>query len=270
MQPLSSADRQTLRETYAEQGYVVIPGVVPSDRLSDLGKGLIDEFDRARSSGALLKGGGLLAGHLNCFPGVRSRFVYEAIRDAGIVDFVREVFPKPFGTPTVGCNLNLPNSVVQHYHVDSGYLQDFMIVNVAMAETTIENGAIEVAPGTHKKFYKFWRFAIERPHRSARRLLMRAGDVLVRTSRLWHRGMPNFSARPRLMMAMTFVENTDSASLDKDPFVYNDGKVAFLQNWYRPTLIGRLRERTFVAAPLTYDAYRFVRSMFGDKGYRTA
>jgi len=32
-------------------------------------------------------------------------------------------------------------------------------------------------------------------------------------------------------------------------------------------LVGQLRERTFVAAPITYSAYRFVRSLVGNKGY---
>ena len=44
-------------------------------------------------------------------------------------------------------------------------------------------------------------------------------------------------------------------------------EIEFRQNWYRPDLLGRLRERTFVAAPITYSAYRFVRSLYGTKGY---
>jgi hypothetical protein len=32
-------------------------------------------------------------------------------------------------------------------------------------------------------------------------------------------------------------------------------------------LLGRLRERTTVHAPITYAAYRFARSLIGNKGY---
>jgi ectoine hydroxylase-related dioxygenase (phytanoyl-CoA dioxygenase family) len=268
MDALSPSDRARLRQAFFDQGYVVIERAVHPDKLADLGKKIVDEFERARTGEGLMPGGGLLAGHINCFPGEGARFAYEAVRDSGIIDLIRDVYPRPFGVPWVNCNLNLPNSVVQHYHVDSGYLQDFMIANVAVVDTTIENGAIEVAPGTHKKFYKFWRFAVERPHRHARRLSMRSGDVLIRTSRLWHRGMPNLSRSPRPMLAMTFTE--DTTKVDHDPFTAHGGRVKFLENWYRPTKLGRLRERAYLAAPFTYDAYRFVRSMFGDKGYTTA
>ena len=45
----------------------------------------------------------------------------------------------------------------------------------------------------------------------------------------------------------------------------NGGKIEFYENWYRPTRLGRLRERTFVAAPITYDAYRLVDSILAPK-----
>ena len=41
----------------------------------------------------------------------------------------------------------------------------------------------------------------------------------------------------------------------------------FYPNWYKPTRIGRLRERIFVAAPITYSGYRLARSLYGNKGY---
>ena len=52
-----------------------------------------------------------------------------------------------------------------------------------------------------------------------------------------------------------------------DPFADNDGKIEFYPNWFRTTGSGRLRERTFVTAPITYSAYRFARSLYGNKGY---
>jgi hypothetical protein len=139
-----------------------------------------------------------------------------------------------------------------------------MICNIAVVDTVIANGAIDVIPGTHKKFYPFWRFAVERPYRHARRLPMTQGDVLLRTSNLWHRGMPNQTAIARPMMALTW---EDGGSTVKDSFAVEGGKITFRPNWYRPNALGRLRERTFIAAPITYSAYRFVRSLVGTKGY---
>jgi hypothetical protein len=88
--------------------------------------------------------------------------------------------------------------------------------------------------------------------------------VLVRVSTLWHRGMPNMTEKARPMLAVTLGEkgvNTD------DPFAYNQGKVEFQTNWFKTNLLGRLRERTTVALPITYSAYRFAHSLLSDKGY---
>ena len=79
-----------------------------------------------------------------------------------------------------------------------------MIANVAVVDTVIENGAIELVPGTHKRFYKYTRFVLERRHRDGVSVPMNAGDVLIRSSNVWHRGMTNRTSVPRPMLAMTW------------------------------------------------------------------
>jgi ectoine hydroxylase-related dioxygenase (phytanoyl-CoA dioxygenase family) len=258
-------DLEAIKRTFDEDGFVIFRNVVSRERLSQLRDRLQQEFDRAKGSGALFSGGGLISGHLNCFPGEESRFVYETLEQQGIIDVVKALFPKATRLPNVGCNFNLPNSVAQHYHMDRNFLDHFMIANVAVVDTDLTNGAIDLVPGTHKKFYKFWRFAVERPHRASKRVPMKQGDVMVRTSNVWHRGMPNHTAVARPMLAYTW---EDGGTTQGDPFKQEGGKIVFRQNWYRPDFLGRLRERTFVTAPLTYSAYRFVGSLFdGSKGY---
>jgi hypothetical protein len=253
------------RQTFGQQGYLVFKSVVPRERLEALRRSILAEHESARQSGKLFDGGGGLTGHLNCFPGEGSRFAYEALRDRGITDLIRALAPEAVRDPHVQCNVNLPGSVVQHYHVDSDYTQGFLIANVATVDTDVANGAIELAPGTHRKFYKFWRFAIERPHRNGIRVPMSQGDVLVRTSNLWHRGMPNLTNTARPMLAFTW---QDGGSQQADAFQRDGGSgIRFYPNWYRPNFLGRLRERTFLAAPITYSAYRFARSLIGNKGY---
>jgi Phytanoyl-CoA dioxygenase (PhyH) len=263
--PGRSLDVDGFKRALAEDGYVVFRNVVSPDRLSRLAGKIVEEFDRAKASGQLFSGGGLFSGHLNCFPGEESRFAYDAIQGHGIVDLIKMVFPKAQRPPNVGCNLNLPGSVAQHYHADRNFVDNFMIANVAVVDTDLTNGAIDLLPGTHKKFYKYWRFAIERSDRLSTRVPMRQGDVLVRNSNVWHRGMPNHTSVPRPMVAFTW---EDGGSLHSDPFAVDEGKIAFRTNWFRPNFAGRLRERTFVTAPITYSAYRFVSSLFdGSKGY---
>ena len=261
---LRPEERIALKKTFDEDGYFIVKNVVSPQKLAELHRNIVTSFDQAMETGNLFSGGGLLSGHLNCFPGEGSRFIYEALEARGIIDLIREIEPKAARMPNVGCNYNLPNSVTQHYHADRDFTRAFMIANVAVVDTTIENGAMEIAPGTHKKFYKYWRFAVERPHRNSLRLPMKQGDILVRTSNVWHRGMPNRTAVARPMVALTW---EDGGSLQDDPFRAEDGKITFRPNWFRPTRLGRIRERVFVSVPASYSAYRFVSSLVGNKGY---
>jgi ectoine hydroxylase-related dioxygenase (phytanoyl-CoA dioxygenase family) len=257
-------ETEALKRTFAQNGFVVIKNVVPKASLAHLAQEMQHEFERQLSTGRMFNGGGLVSGHLNAFPGEEGRFAYEALKRAGVIDLVRAISPQSSREPNVGCNFNLPGSVVQHYHMDRRFTNEFMIVNVAVVDTVIENGAIEIAPSTHRTFYKYWRWAIERPYRNAIRLPMQQGDVLVRVSNLWHRGMPNHTQTPRPMVAYTW---EDGGSQYEDPFAVDGGKIAFRPNWFRPSRLGRLRERVFVAAPITYSAYRFVDSIFSNKSY---
>jgi ectoine hydroxylase-related dioxygenase (phytanoyl-CoA dioxygenase family) len=133
-----------------------------------------------------------------------------------------------------------------------------MIANVAVVDTVIENGAIDMVPGTHKRFYKYTRFVLEGTRRHAVRLPLNRGDVLIRSSNVWHRGMTNQTSTPRPMLAMTW---EDGGSSHTDPFSVDGGKIRFLPNWYKPTRLGRVREQLFVKVPITYSALRFARSL---------
>jgi hypothetical protein len=262
---LQPADLEGLKARFAEDGYLIFKNVVPKDRLTRLHQQLSQAFEEAKQSGKLFAGGGTISGHLNCSPGEAARFAYESVEQAGIIDLIKALNPKATRLPNVGCNFNLPHSVAQHYHADRNFLDHFMICNVAVVDTTIENGAIDMIPGTHKKFYKYWRFAMERAYRGSTRLEAKQGDVLIRTSNVWHRGMPNFTNQPRPMLAFTW---EDGGNKEADPFKANGGGITFRTNWYQPTTLGRLRERTFVTAPITYSTYRFVTSLMdGSKGY---
>jgi len=262
---LSRPDTEEVKSAFARDGYFVFRNVVSKGKLTEVRNKIVEEFERTTRSGNFFSGGGRISGHLNCSPGLEAKFAYDALEEHGIIDLAKAILPRAAGGLRVGCNLNLPGSVAQHYHADGLFLEDFMVVNVAAVDTDIENGAIDVLPGTHRKFYEYWRFAVERPYRNAKRLPLAQGDVLIRTSNLWHRGMPNFTTVPRPMLAFTLGENGSADS--SDPFRKNGGNVTFETNWYRDDFLGRLRERTFVKAPFTYNVYRFVRSLYGNKGY---
>ncbi|MCW3094988.1 MAG: hypothetical protein JWL77_606 [Chthonomonadaceae bacterium] len=261
---LSPTERQQLKQSFEKDGYFLVRNVVSPQKLTELHQNIVTAFDKAKETGDLFSGGGLMSGHLNCFPGEGSRFVYEALQERGIIDLIREIEPKATRMPNVGCNFNMPHSVTQHYHADRDFTKAFMITNIAVVDTVVENGAMELIPGSHHKFYKYWRFALERPYRNSIRVPMNRGDIMVRTSNVWHRGMPNHTAVARPMLAMTW---EDGGSTLDDPFMAEEGHIKFRPNWFRPTRLGRIRERMFVSVPISYSAYRVVSSLIGNKGY---
>ena len=247
---------EEVRATFAAEGYALLPGVVPREPLATLSDELATEFDRAKKAGELFSGGGMFSGHLNCFPGVRSRFVFDILSDHGIFDLVRTLSPAAVRKPNVGCNWNLPGSSQQNFHIDGYASTAFMIVNVAVIDTNLSNGAMEASPGTHVRDYKYWEFVLARQRPV--RVELSTGDVLIRTSDLWHRGMPNRSSLPRPMLSFTWEEGGSELP---DPYSVHGGKTRFLSNRYGTNLGGKLRERAFAALPRVGSGYLFVRSL---------
>ena len=97
----------------------------------------------------------------------------------------------------------------------------------------------------------------ERPERM--RLRLEQGDVVLRTSALWHRGMPNSSNKPRPMLALTWEHG---GTTDADPYQANGGQITFFPNRFHTNWAGRLRERIFVATPRVSTLARAARSLF--------
>jgi len=252
------------RRALDTDGFFVLSNVVSASRLADFNERLDREFARINRDSPIFDGGGMYSGHLNCLPGTSARFAYDDLVAAGVVDFIRTVSSAWADRPRLMMNYNMPGSHAQHYHMDGVYLNDFVICNIAVVDTDLVNGALDVLPGTNQRFYRFWQYALQRKFRSSTRVPLKRGDVVIRRSTLWHRGMPNRSATARPMLAFTF---GDAPTANLDPFASSTDEMEFYPNWYQPTTIGRFRERVTVAAPITFSSYRFVRSLFSDKGY---
>jgi Phytanoyl-CoA dioxygenase (PhyH) len=258
---IQSVDQQ--QEVYQgldEDGYCVIPDVVSKDRLTEFNQRIIAAYRRSKK----FHGGGSISGHLNCFPGEISKFIYDEMRGHGICDAVHAACPGLTATVRPTLNLNLPGSSAQHYHMDGVYTQEYIICNVAVVDTDLVNGAIDLLPSTHKEFYPFWRYAVTRKYRLSRRVPMSQGDVLLRRSTLWHRGMPNKSQEPRPMFSLTIGEAPIGV---EDPFLAGGGGIEFYANWYSTGILGSIRERVEVAAPVTRSTVRFAKSLVGNRGY---
>jgi len=260
---LTESEKENLKQNYAKDGFFILRNVVDRQKLTELNKAMAQEFDRQSKSGELFSGGGLVSGHLNAYPGLGARFAYDTLEEAGIIDLIKELDPHIIHLPRVGANYNLPGSHAQHGHTDRGFSRHFMIANIASVDTNLENGAMEVIPGTHTRAYKYTEIVLGRMQRNAIRMVVKQGDVVVRNSNLWHRGMPNYTAETRPQLYFCWEEG---GSKEPDPFNVDGGKIRFFPNWYKPTPLGRAREKLFVKVPIIYSALRFARSMV-DKEY---
>jgi hypothetical protein len=252
--PLDVADA---RARFAADGYLLLPGLVERVRLSRLATAILDQYRSAAAQRQLFAGGGNMSGHLNCFPGSASRFVYAALAAHGVFALAQELSGEQLRLPNIGCNLNLAGSSAQNEHIDGYADKPFLVANVAAVDTDLHNGAMEILPGTHARSYKYWEIALGSLRR--KRVTMQQGDVLLRISSLWHRGMPNHSLQPRPMLAFTW---EDGGSTLADPYAQHDGQIRFLPNRFNTDWRGRLLERAFVTAPRLGTAYHVARSLF--------
>jgi hypothetical protein len=250
-----------VRRGLYDDGYSIIRGVVSNDVLESFNRQIVEAYSRAPR----FQGGGSISGHLNCFPGEAARPIYGQLEGQGILDAIYDACPHLPHAVRMTTNFNLPGSVAQHYHMDGVYTEDYVLCNVAVVDTDVANGAIDLLPSTHLDFYPFWKYALRHTYRLTTRIPMAQGDVLLRRSTLWHRGMPNTSRDPRPMFALVVGERYVDPS--QDPFGRNCGQMEFYANWYSTGRLGALRERVEVAAPWTRSVVRFARSLNGKRGY---
>jgi hypothetical protein len=258
---LTSEAIRAIEQDLPENGYAVLEGIVSREPLAELHLRLLEAYQSSEK----FAGGGSILGHLNCFPGEEARFVYEELGESGLVDAILAGRPGRCNDMFARVNWNLPHSSAQHWHMDGTFVNDFIVCNVAIIDVDRSNGPTEVIPGSHRRFYPYWRFVAERTARLSIPVPLRRGDVLVRTSTLWHRGTANRSGSVRPLMSLSFGEKEAGP---EDPFAVNSGGITFYPNWYsNATRADVLRERLEKALPITRSAGRLAKSLLGERGY---
>jgi ectoine hydroxylase-related dioxygenase (phytanoyl-CoA dioxygenase family) len=117
---------------------------------------------------------------------------------------------------TIGSDTPFPRAGFQTIHQDDYGLR--VTMNVALVDFRADNAPIEVWPGTHQAdpLAPNRRFTEARVELSEdrirslkdvvrrRRVLLRAGDLLIRDQRMLHRGTANLSSEPRPMLSLLY------------------------------------------------------------------
>ena len=215
---LPGQDVNRLVEEFDTQGFCVMPE-------------LLDAFQLQRQRAALapwVEGGPT---GRNVFEGTRTHRVYAMLaKDPVFADLVAHPVALTWAEHYLGrsCLLSAclaihlqPGESAQPWHTDDGHTSlspphDLLGVSAfwALDDTTIENGATEVLPGSHRwsetEFPGVLRdqdFATDEPvtgdpgaHPDAVKVTMSAGSLMIARGDLWHRGGANLSDSARCLI----------------------------------------------------------------------
>ncbi|NBD26274.1 phytanoyl-CoA dioxygenase family protein [Paenibacillus glycinis] len=208
-------------------GYVIFEKVLPQEMIERIHRRyleILEPYLEAHYEEVYNPGNGFNDGtnHIRLYLPFEMPFIDESIIAH---PFVTAVLDRLLGEDCVlhylATNTSLPggrNS--QPVHADTGsHFGDRcafnlpisnLVVNFPLVDTTEENGPMEIWPGgTHllpdyrygPKSYSKTKLA---EHMHAVKALMPAGSIMIRDDRMWHRGTPNRSDRPRPNIAMIY------------------------------------------------------------------
>jgi hypothetical protein len=205
---------------FKRDGFVVLQDVVDADGLDLLaGRMLADVDTIMRQEPPPYQ---FVNGHIQHDPPpMRPYLLRDLYYNEAVIEVARQVLGDGLKMVGVTGNTNMPGSLQQPLHVDSGHLWRGLqephptcqlVVNIAPQDVGPDNGATQLWPGSHLDDAVFRQDAsivVSAVQEQTRRqiaapiqLSLPRGSVLIRDMRLWHRGMPNKSQTPRPMVAL--------------------------------------------------------------------
>ena len=247
---------------FEDDGYVLIENFIKNsdfDLISkEFKKDSLIEFDKLEK-----KIGGNLMGNLNIYPGNYAKNIFDILDKNKLHNIIKKITNKKFSDFDIisGGNLNFQFKFNQHFHTDSKFHNSFLIINIATEDVNEKNGPLELVPGTHKSKLPYWKFIFKKPKK---RILMDKGDILIRTSNLWHRGTKNSSKEPRLLFAFILKEKINKIS---NYDFLNNKELKIFNNIFKSNILGVIRENFYTRFSYFYILYRLIRSFFTSKHF---
>ena len=196
-------------------GYVILENVIDHDHL-DILRERMDADSQILINAEKWGGAGRLIGHLQQGPPPYAPYIFrDIVANPLVVQVTQELLGPGLYNNFYNGNTNCPGSTTQPLHRDGAHLwpdQEVahptaeVVVNISPQDTTEENGSVEIWPGSHLEVSGK---RIDEEEEEARRKIVppirgsaKKGSALIRDMRLWHRGVPNPSDKPRHMIAM--------------------------------------------------------------------
>ena len=245
---------------FENNGFVILKNFIKGNDFcftcKRLKKDVLKEFNK------IDKTGGSLMGNLNISPGIYSKEIFEKFNTKEFQKIIEKIEKKNFLSFDIisGGNLNFQYKYNQHFHTDSKFHNSFLIVNVVTEDMFESNGPLEVIPGTHKKKFPYWKIIFKK----SLKITAKKGDLIIRTSNLWHRGTKNESKHPRLLLAYIFKNKLgETPKLEFE----EEKKLMILCNLFKTNIKGVVRENFYTRFNYLYIIFRLLRSIFTNKHF---
>jgi ectoine hydroxylase-related dioxygenase (phytanoyl-CoA dioxygenase family) len=200
---------------------VVLSQVVPLEQVATLRQRMLADLEtmRAPTDGFATQ---FTQGNIQQDPPPFPPYLFrEVLSNEAVVEVSRAVLGDGIINTFYSGNTNLPSSAIQPVHFDTGHIwpgcahpPHMLVVNLPLVDFTLANGATEIWPGSHLVADVGTPGSIrlraedldeQRRRREPLQVEIKAGDMLIRDMRLWHRGMPNHTGEVRTMIAMIHV-----------------------------------------------------------------
>ena len=215
---LSAENLEVALRTLSDVGYVVLEEVIPLDWVEQM-RSACDEdlkvyFEAEVDEATHKQRGGnvsMLAPYLSPYTDA------VAIENPFACQIMAAAMGDNYYCTFYNTNTAWPGSEYQRIHRDIGHIFPeypsplpvaMIVVNIPLVDFTLENGSTEVWPGTHLITDRAVEDGQKLLERAAllpsARTNLKAGSLVVRDMRMWHRGMPNTSNQIRTMLALVY------------------------------------------------------------------
>jgi len=208
---------RTKAEEFRELGYCLLNSQLSGSLIGDCRLSFLPVFQKYLEANRHLPNRGPNR-HFLPMPFGPPCFAPNFFFDTEILTIIKDVMGDRIVADQWGCDIPLVGSTYQDLHVDykrplfpevqNLVLPTYMmVVNFGLNEITGENGAIELAPGTHKMSIDQAYTDIRNGKIKMHPIRMNTGDVLIRHPWTLHRGTPNQTDTPRLLVTIRYVRS---------------------------------------------------------------
>jgi Phytanoyl-CoA dioxygenase (PhyH) len=207
---LTDEQVQFMADQIRLNGYTIVEDALPLgliDRLRDRFDVLLEERRRADPPN---RGANRYQMYLPFEPPFADPLVYE---HPAVMRILERLMGPDLICTYLASDTPLPGSDYQQVHSDTRLLFPEttlslpcygLVANIPLVDFSEENGSMEIWPGGTHLMPGRMDLKVHAPQMPSIRLSIRAGSILMRDLRMWHRGTPNRSNRSRPNLALVY------------------------------------------------------------------